>query len=170
MEAAASLLGDLADEERYYQQLFIKQCKLSGISPDRLQSNHGSKASMNLKVLLSYQSTSDQYEDGLVALAVAELAATAFCRAALPLFETYFAKHSADYPRKHVEEGLEWLRVHARPQTRNALKLLKTLGEVKYASQTDLPLVAADVLGALLDLWQCPARKLPGTERRGITA
>jgi hypothetical protein len=170
MEAASSLLGDLADEELYYQQLFLKQCKLTGISPERLQDYHGSKASGNLKALLSYQSTSDQYEDGLIALAVAELAATAFCRAAIPLFETYFAEHAAEYPRKSVEEGLEWLRIHARPQARNALLLLKTLGEVRYASQKDLPLVAADVLGALLDLWQCPARKLSGAERRGIPA
>lgn len=170
MQAASHLLGDLADQERYYQQLFLKQCKLTGLSPDRLQSHSGSKASRDVQGLLAYQVSSDQYEDGLIALAVAELAATAFCRAALPHFEKYFARNAAQFQRRQVDEGLEWLKVHVRPQTRNALLLLKTLGEIKYATQTDLPLVAANILSALLDLWQCPARDFLVSESSGIPA
>jgi len=170
MQAAARLLGDLADEERYYQQLFLKQCKLTGLSLDRLQNYEGSPASKAVQTLLSYQVASDRYEDGLIALTVAELAATGFCRAALPLFERYFAANAAQFQRRQVDEGLEWLRVHVRPQTRNALLLLKTLGEIDYASQTDLPLVATNILDALLNLWQCPARDFLDTESRGIPA
>jgi hypothetical protein len=170
MQAASRLLNDLADEERYYQQLFLKQCKLSGLTPDRLQNYEGTEASKAVKELLSYQAQTDHFEDGLIRLTVVELAATAFSRAALPLFERYFTSNAAQYQRRQVDEGLEWLRVHVRPQTRNALLLLKTLGEIKYASQTDLPPAAANLLGALLDLWQCPVRDISTTETRGISA
>jgi len=160
MQAASSLLADLADEELYYQQLFLKQCTLSGIAPGSVQNYRSGKASMQLKALLAYQHPNDQYENRLISLAVAELAATAFCRAALPSFESYFQEHALEFSHKSIAEGLEWMRVHARPQARNALLLLKTLGELKYSSQKDLPESAASVLTAMLDLWQCPARNV----------
>jgi len=156
MEAAAKLLTELADDERIYQQLFIKQCHLAGLKTEELASSKVSASTQQLCDAMSAYCKSDDYYKGILAVITAELAATAFSRNALPLFEKYFAIHAGLYSHTDIEEGLAWLKLHTKPQTKHALWLKRMLGDLEAHSEQRLPEPVEAMLHSIFVFWHCP--------------
>jgi pyrroloquinoline quinone (PQQ) biosynthesis protein C len=156
MKAASRLLAELADEESVYQSLFVKQCLLAGLSLTDLEEPQISPAANELRALMKQICQSSDYVQGLLAIVTAELAATAFARRISPFYEEYFQKHSSHYSQEQVAEGMEWLRLHAKPQTGNALLLNRALAALDHADESHIPTTAQIVLSAILSLWRCP--------------
>jgi pyrroloquinoline quinone (PQQ) biosynthesis protein C len=163
MQSAKELFSDLADEGRVYQGLFLRQCELVGIPFETLQNNPPSSAAIHVKTVVAQYCQSGNWENGVLAIATAELACTAFCRVALELFEAYFHKHADRYKEQLAAGGMEWIRLHARPKTRNALLLLRTLAELPSSGQSEMPEAVQEALFALLAAWQCPLEALVST-------
>lgn len=156
MEAAKLLLSELADEERVYQQLFIKQCELARLNVQQLALEPPSPATKRLCEVMRHYCASSNYHQGILAIVTAELAATAFARSTLPLFEKYLAAHEPNYSQNEVEEGLAWMRIHTKPQTKHALWMKRMLGDLEQGSTKSLPEPVQNVLTAVFDFLHCP--------------
>jgi len=154
--SARSLLGQLADDERHYQRLFVKQCELAGLTENDLAEHSPSPTMRDLCAALKKWASSADYVDGIYAIVTAELAATAFSRYCLPHYERYFSAHADNYQPGAIEEGLQWLRLHARPQTRHALWLKRMIEDVRPAEETGVPEAVAAVLNAVSAFWDGP--------------
>jgi hypothetical protein len=156
MDAASRLLTELADEERVYQQLFVKQCQLGRLNTEVLALETPSPTARRLCDVMRTYCTSNDYRDGILAIVTAELAATAFARTALPLFESYLSLHADDYSPVEIEEGLEWLKLHTKPHTKHALWLKRMLADLEQGSSQKLPEPVEAVLKAVFAFWRCP--------------
>jgi hypothetical protein len=155
MTSAAKLLSQLADDERHYQQLFVDQCLLAGLTQEELSGLQPTATSNRLcEVMNNY--CRKTYTDGIYAIVAAELAAASFARIALPNYERYFASHSENHAPSKVEHGLSWLRLHAKQHTRHALWLRRMLNEIKADTSTESPEPVEHVVEAVLQLWHCP--------------
>lgn len=157
-EAAKNLLEKLRDTEFYYQGLFINQCKLAGLSEDELAQVTKSTTTTKLCQLLEFYCQDSSYIDGIYAIVTAELAATAFSRAALPHYELFFSQNSQTYSADSVEQGLAWLRHHAKPNTRQALWLMRMLGDLGIVASFENPPAVENIMEAIFNLWECPTR------------
>ncbi len=156
MVAAKNLLGQLADDERHYQQLFLKQCRLAGLKGDDLSDHAWSEPTVELCRSMSLMCRQSTCEDGIYAIVAAEFAATLFSRSALPSYEKYFERHVAEYERLVIEEGLDWLRLHAKTHTRHAIWMKRMLGDIDDRSGDEIPPAAELILNGVLQWWQCP--------------
>jgi pyrroloquinoline quinone (PQQ) biosynthesis protein C len=157
MDAGKKLFNQLADEELTYQQMYVKQCHLAGITDEQLKTDILNEASLHLCQVIRRWCESPNYKDGVLAVVTAELAATAYARQTLEIFEKYFLQDHADqYSKEEVEDGLEWLRHHSRPHTRHALWMRRMLDDIEVAPGDKLPPAAQTVLDALYHLWKCP--------------
>jgi len=156
MVATGRLLQQFADEERFYQQLFLKQCELLRVSKSDLLECSRSKQAFNLQSNMNKFCNQNDYLDGVLSILTAELAATAFSRTAFPLCETFFIEHMANYESDIVEDGMQWLKLHAKNQTANALLLNRSLAELPNAKCEVVPHTAQVVLKAILEIWRCP--------------
>jgi len=156
MDAGKKLFSQLADDELTYQQMYVKQCHLGGITDEQLKTDILNEASHHLCQVMRRWCESPNYKDGVLAVVTAELAATAYARQTLEIFEKYFADHAAEYSKEEVEDGLEWLRHHSRPHTRHALWMRRMLDDIEVAPGDKLPPPAETVLNALYRLWKCP--------------
>lgn len=165
MEAARLLLTELADEERVYQNLFIKQCQLARLNPEELALETPSASTQRLCEVMRNYCQSQNYRDGILVIVTAELAATAFCRSALPLFEKYFAECQASYTDEEIEEGLKWLHLHTEPHTKHALWLKRMLEDFGQDSSDQLPDPVQDMLIAVFDFLQCPLAQMPASKK-----
>lgn len=153
-EAARNFLGQLADDERHYQRLFLKQCQLAGLSETDLAEHAPSQPMRELCRALALYSQESDYLSGLYAIVTAELCATAFCRYALPHYDRYFGTHVGLYDPQVVEEGLVWLRLHASPQPRHAIWLKRMLEDAGPSLDHELPEAVAAIFYAVLAFWQ----------------
>lgn len=157
MDAGKKLFSQLADEELTYQQMYVKQCHLAGITDEQLKTDILNEASLHLCQVIRRWCESPNYKDGVLAVVTAELAATAYARQTLEIFEKYFLQdHTDRYSKEEVEDGLEWLRHHSRPHTRHALWMRRMLDDIEVAPGDKLPPPAQTVLDALYRLWKCP--------------
>jgi hypothetical protein len=156
MQSAQRLLGELADDEHVYRSLFVKQCLLSGLTEQDLRKPPVSSAADRLRNLMGQFCQSKDYAQGMFAIVTAELAAAAFARAVSPFYEQYFQKHAASVPKEEVEVGMEWLRLDAKPQTRNALLLTRAVAALDQGHSTKLPETVQVVLQSIFELWRCP--------------
>lgn len=156
MDAGKKLFSQLADDELTYQQMYVKQCHLAGITDEQLKTDILNEASLHLCQVMRRWCESPNHKDGVLAVVTAELAATAYARQTLEIFEKYFAEHAAEYTKEEVEDGLEWLRHHSRPHTRHALWMRRMLDDIEVAPGDKLPPPAETVLNALYRLWKCP--------------
>jgi len=164
--AARDLLSELADERRHYQNLFLAQCRLAGLSAGDLDARlaNPTEATAALTAALSRHAQSEVYTDGIHAIVVAELAATAFCRAALPHYERYFTVHAAEHDAETIESGMAWLRYHAEQQTGHALLIKRMYADIEPPAGKSAPLPAEEILHCVFRLWRCPAE--PGCADR----
>lgn len=163
LEAAQNLLQQLADDERHYQQLFIRQCYLASLDERDLVKIVPGEATVVLSQRMKQFCQDSSYVDGVHAIVAAEMAATLYSRAALPHYESYFERHAAKYSKDLVEEGLEWLRLHAKPHTRHALWMKRMLGDIENNTGNEIPQAAEEILDALLRLWECPTEETKTT-------
>jgi pyrroloquinoline quinone (PQQ) biosynthesis protein C len=148
-EAAEKFFAHLADEERVFQQLYRKQCRLAGISDDQLENVAPSAEPTLLSQVMQKHCRAENYLDGVLAIITAELGAAAWSRNAQPIFENYFAKHIDRFDVAQVEDGLQWLRLHAKPNLKHAIWLRKLLDDFAFAPQDKMPEPVREILGAL---------------------
>jgi pyrroloquinoline quinone (PQQ) biosynthesis protein C len=161
LEPARLFLGNLVDEERSYQDLYIKQCSLAGLSSHDLITSEGrpTPATAALVAALHEACVDGDVLSGAQAIVAAELAATQFARSVLEAFETYFLHHQGEYEAERVEEGLAWVRLHTKTNTRQAIwmnRMLFGLGEggAGQGAEGQLPPAVKSVLGPIFELWQ----------------
>ncbi len=155
MEAAIKLFSQLADEERIYQQLYLKQCHLAGITEEQLRNVVPSVGATMLSAVMKKHCLNGSYDEGVLVIITAELAATAWARSAQPVFETYFANHAGAFDAVAIEEGLSWLRLHAEPNLKHAKWLRKLLSDMSESnSGKSLPPAVVEVLRALYAVLQ----------------
>jgi pyrroloquinoline quinone (PQQ) biosynthesis protein C len=155
MQAARNLLSQLSDDERHYQQLFLKQCYFAGLTEADLCTIDPTPEAAELCENMRKMCRESDYVDGVHAIVAAEFAATLYSRAALPIYERYFEKHT-EKTREELDEGLEWLRLHAKPHTRHALWMKRMLGDIEDSSGNEIPPAAELLLNSVLRLWHCP--------------
>lgn len=157
MTAAKNLLGQLSDDERHYQQLFIKQCYFAGLTETEMSIvKPSTPEAAELCSVMRDMCRGSDFKNGIYAIVAAEFAATLYSRAAMPSWENYFLSRS-DKTKEDVDEGLQWLRLHAKTHTRHALWMIRMLGDIEDSSGNELPHAAELLLGALLKMWHCPS-------------
>jgi len=156
LEPAKLFLSNLADEERHYQELYLKQCQLAGLSREDLTTseNAPSPATQALLEAISQACAAADVVTGVQAIVAAELAATHFARAAKDAFEHYFSLHSAEYSSGEVDGGLAWLRLHAKTNTLHALWMNRMLVALHQDNDSlELPPTVEKILQAIFALW-----------------
>lgn len=159
MQAANQLLAKLCDDERYYQELFKQQFLLAGSSMEEINSRPPNPATVKLCRSMTQICRTRTYADGIYAIVAAELAATMYCRASLPLYEHFFNERNK-YEPDLINSGLEWLRLHAKTHTRHAIWMKRMLSELDDHAGNEIPDSAETILQAVLDLWECPSEVL----------
>jgi pyrroloquinoline quinone (PQQ) biosynthesis protein C len=97
-----------------------------------------------------------EFAHGIHAIVAAELAATMYCRSALASYEKYFLVHASEYEPELINNGLEWLRLHAKTHTRHAILMKRMLDDIGESSSSEIPESAQAILEAVLMLWECP--------------
>lgn len=161
-DSATKLLNQLADDERHFQNLYLKQCQLAGLDPERLQNSlEIPYAAERLIKSMRHHCQNASVVDGVQAVIAAELAATQFARMVLPILEDYFAHNQATYGQDCIDEGLSWLRLHAKTNTRHALWMRRMLDDLESLEQKhraltskNLPPTVDDILTAVFQLWR----------------
>lgn len=162
LNTGLKLLDQLADEEREYQNLYLKQCALAGISKKELAEPQWPAQSVYLRLTESMRGycLNGTVQEGVLSVIAAELAATQFARQALSVYETYFFKKEKHYGRESIENGLSWLRLHAQPNTRHAIWMRRMLLAafeneqiVTSSSSNSLAAPVEEILGCLFSIW-----------------
>ncbi len=164
MTAAKNLLGQLSDDERHYQRLFVQQCNFAGVTDEELGRVQPTVDSAELCDTMRRMCRESTYRDGVYAIVAAEFSATLYSRAALPGYEKYFERSGAK-TKEQMDEGLEWLRLHAKTHTRHAIWMKRMLGDIEDSCGDEIPYAAEMLLNDLLKLWKCPTedQKSPAT-------
>ena len=159
MEYAGKFLNHLSDDEGYYQGLYRKQCYLAGIDDRSLESFVPGPATENLCELLKGHCAGPNFEEGILAIVTAELAATVFARHSLELFEAYFEKNPPGVNKVSLDvttdEGLAWLRLHAKPQTRHAIWMKRAVDDLELDPPNKLPGQVEALVEAIYAFWRC---------------
>lgn len=166
LEPASKFLGQLADEERHFQGLYLKQCELAGLDSQILMADRDDATipenALPLVHTMRHYCLSGSLSQGVEAIVAAELAASGFARVVLSSFERYFAAHEEEFGSEKIEQGLSWLRYHAKPNIRHAIWMKKMLATFEQAEQNEpsersknLPTPVNDILNALFRLWRC---------------
>ncbi len=156
MTAASQLLNKLGDDERHYQRLFLQQFDLAGIKREELQDLPINPRTQRFCDAMSEHCQKRDFAHGIHAIVAAELAATMYCRSALSSYERYFEAHASEYEPKLINDGLEWLRLHAKTHTRHAILMKRMLDDIGEAESAEIPESAQAILDAVLALWECP--------------
>lgn len=127
MTACQKFFDQLKDDERYYQGLFLQQCTLTGLDKQALTDYQPDEQTLALCDLMKQYCASPDYHDGVLAIVAAELAATCFARHSQQYFETFFESIPEKERNINLEDGLAWLRLHAKPHPKHALWLMRTI-------------------------------------------
>lgn len=127
MTAAQKFFDQLKDDERFYQGLYLQQCTLTGVDKETLLAFKPDDKTQNLCKLMQQYCASPDYHDGVLAIVAAELAATCFARHSLAHVESFFANQPESERRISLDDGLAWLRLHAKPHPKHALWLMRTI-------------------------------------------
>lgn len=163
--AARSLLGQLSDDERHYQKLFVDQCYFAGLTEYDLGTVEPTVHSAELCEAMRKMCREADYRDGVYAIVAAEFAATLYSRSALPIYEKHFQRQE-QFNGAELDKGLAWLRLHAKTHTRHAIWMKRMLGDLEDDSGNEIPFAAELLLNCVLKLWQCP----PEDTRSAVSA
>ncbi|MBK9144098.1 MAG: hypothetical protein IPM23_16495 [Candidatus Melainabacteria bacterium] len=156
------LFDHLSDGDLYYQGLYLKQCQLAGLEREELLETEPEESTAHLTGLMTRYCKTGDLRDGIFAIVTAELAATTYARHSYPFFEHYFEANPQDC-RIDMEEGLAWLKLHARPNTRHAIWIKRTIDTLNVDPPNEMPEQVEKLLEAIYGLWQLPGpRKLTG--------
>lgn len=167
-DGGLNLLTQLADDERHYQKLYLRQFILAGMTDqeiEELAARPDEECSieevLNLKRRMHYYCHQGTTEEGVLAIITAELVATQFARIALKAFETYFHARIDKYGKETIDEGLAWLTLHAKPNTRHAIWMKRMLitVEKKESQSNNRPECVKDLLACLAAIWKTPKIK-----------
>ena len=177
--SSISFLDRLSDEELHYQNLYIDQCRLAGLDEADLQSALQTVPSPIVPLIKTTNHYCQQGSllEGVQAIIAAEIAATQFSRNVLDIFEKYFSQHTQQYGTNAIENGLKWLRLHASPNTRQALSMKRMLNIAEAESKAlndaqtntlpnNLPVPVDAITQAVFTLWQVPGANLPAIAQR----
>jgi len=137
MDWAKKFFNQLKDEHGYYQNLWIKQSELLGASHEELLDFEPDVHMQNLVRLISQYCSHDDFKQGILAIVTAELAATIFSRHALPHVEQFYSNNPPTHSTVSLEEGLAWLRLHAKPHPRHALWMKRTIESIEHETEQD---------------------------------
>ena len=162
MSAASQLLNRLSDDESKYQGLFLQQFPLAGVTLEEVEAAPVGAVTQNLCDVMTKMCTQKTFAEGIHSIVAAELAATMYCRAALPSCESYFEKHAAEYEPALISQGLEWVRLHAKTHMRHAIWMKRMLDDLNQNHGEQIPEAAQQVLDATLALWECPKESIVG--------
>lgn len=150
MSAAQKFFDQLKDDERYYQGLFIQQCTLAGIDKEVLFSAKPDDKTQNLCDLMQSYCASPNYQDGVLAIVAAELAATCYARHSISHFERFFENQPLAERKIGLDEGLAWLRLHAKPHPKHALWLMRTIEAIdSQAPSNKMPPAVENLVDAI---------------------
>lgn len=127
MTACQKFFDQLKDDELYYQGLYLQQCTLTGLDKKALIDYRPDEQTLALCDLMKQYCASPDYHDGVLAIVAAELAATCFARHSQEYFETFFESIPEKERNINLEDGLAWLRLHAKPHPKHALWLMRTI-------------------------------------------
>jgi pyrroloquinoline quinone (PQQ) biosynthesis protein C len=157
LEPAKLFLSNLADEERHFQELYLKQCELAGLCRRILLTSDSelTPATAALLEAMKRACVDGDVVSGVQAVVTAELAATQFARQTQGDFELYFAQHAGQYSPGRIDEGLAWLRLHAKSNTRHALWMNRMLVGLSQEDESlALPPTVQHILQAIFKLWR----------------
>ena len=158
MTAATKLLSRLADDERTYQRLFTQQFVLAErLTMEEAESEPTHERTQKLCQTMAEMCQRRDFVDGCHAIVAAELVATIYGRTSIPHYERYFEKHSDEYTQQEIDDGLEWLRLHAKTHTRHAIWMTKMLRDIGSDFGNEIPEGALAILNCFLRVWECPA-------------
>ena len=157
MEAARNLLTQLSDDERKYQSLFKNQFELVNLTVEEVEAapiHESTQALCNMMIEMCQRRS---YVEGIHAIVAAELVATMYSRSSLPSYEKFFSPPA--YQPELIEDGLAWVRLHAKTHTRHAIWMKRMLCDVEDYSGNEIPEAAEEILSAFMRVWQCPAEE-----------
>ncbi len=156
MQAACNLLSQLSDNERHYQQLFTAQMPMAGLTLEEVESYPINPDTQVLREKMVEMCQQRTYVDGIYAIVAAELIATMYSRSSLPLYEKYFERN---VDPQLADEGLAWVRLHAKTHTRHAIWMKRMLCDIEDSSGNEIPEAAEEILTAFMRVWQCPSEE-----------
>ncbi len=160
LDSAKLFLSNLADDERNFQAQYIKQCQLAGLTMQDLMTSEAQPIKATAALVESMRSACMDRDVvcGVQAIVASELAATQFARSVKDAFEVYFDIHACQYDPERVAEGLAWVRLHAKPNTRHAIWMNRMLvgleSEASGEAGPALPPTARQILEAIFALWR----------------
>lgn len=135
MDWAKKFFNQLKDEHGFYQNLWIKQSELLGASHEELLDFEPDVHTQRLVTLITEYCSKDDFKQGILAIVTAELAATIFSRHALPHVEQFYNNNPPTNSMVSLEEGMAWLRLHAKPHPRHALWMKRTIESIEEAGE-----------------------------------
>lgn len=159
MDYARKFLDQLSDDEGYYQGLYKQQCYLAGVDDRLLKSVKPGPATTNLCDHIETFCTSEDFREGVLAIVTAELAATVFARHSLKFFESFFEKNPPETNNISLDvttdEGLAWLRLHAKPHTRHAIWMKRAVDCLEIHPPNKMPEQVEILVEAIYAFWRC---------------
>lgn len=165
-DAGQNLLSQLADDERHYQNLYLKQFILAGMTQAEVEEmvalpddQCASQAVLTFAQRMHFYCQQGTTAQGVLAVVTAELMATQFARVAFDAFQKYFSERESEYGRETVEQGLAWLALHAKTNTRHAIAMRKMLIAVEddEIRANKRPACVRDLIDCLTAIWKQPA-------------
>ena len=165
MTDALKFLSQMADDDGQFQKLYVSQCMLAGLTEKDLLEHAPDPATAHLCRLMKEYCAQGSFETGALAVVAAELAATGFARHSLPHYERYFQKKTDDQFSISIDEGLTWLRHHAKPNMRHALWMKRTVEALDIDEPVPpktLPPTVEELIAAIYGFWRCDRRLLDG--------
>ncbi|MCW5822876.1 MAG: hypothetical protein KIT34_08725 [Cyanobacteria bacterium TGS_CYA1] len=162
MVYTAKFFDQVADKDKHFQTLNLKQCRFFGFDQEQLSSWDPDVKTSKLRNIFEAQCRSNDLKEGILAILTIELAATFFGRYSYQIVEKYFAdpNHNSIDGRRFTEqeliEGLAWARYHAKPNARQALWIKGLSEELELDPPNKLPPSVIQLVDAIYQWWQSP--------------
>lgn len=163
---AGKFFDQVADKDEHFQRLYFDQCRFFHLNPDQLKSAPQGEETTNMRALFEAQCSSDNLQEGVLAILTVELAATFFGRRSYRIAEDYFKDpgHNSINGRKFSEQelvqGLAWARYHAKPNARQALWIKGMSEEINLEPPNKLPQSVILLVDAIYKWWWAPVSQL----------
>ncbi len=156
LQDARKLFEQLSDQDGYYRGLYRKQCFMAGIKEESLDKMVPSEATNDLCQMMYHHCTSGNYVDGVLAIVTAELGATIYARHTYGAYISFFSKYPSAHPDVSVQDGMEWLRLHAKPHPRHAIWMKRTIDSIEPADSAEqsTPRPVVEITDAFLSFLQ----------------
>lgn len=158
----AKFFDQVADKDKHFQTLNLNQCRFFGFTEEQLVAWQPNFVTAKLRRVFESQCSSQDLQEGILAILTIELAATFFGRYSYQIVEKYFADsnhNSIDgrlFTAQELKEGLAWARYHAKPNARQALWIKGLTKELALDPPNKLPPSVIQLVDAIYQWWQSP--------------